>query len=253
MYFNLRHEVYFNLRLLRLGGGLRLQSLGQPVGDALHQLLHAHFDLDAGPTGRIEALLMAALYSFAAQAEAEPAAGVLEARTALALVVGHAVAVLRTPALTDRAAGELVVPMDGLLVEVGGLVAAQTVAAVRLAAVAVHGAGLLTDGFTESEENGAVAGAAHLDVVPTHPLLVNHIVVSISGAYDSVLGHWHLVLDTDVLLAVAVGDGQTQDRQLGPSDQDDTHNRAQNWEEHLADPDSLWAGLEIVRTPLQVH
>jgi len=147
------HLLSLWLKGLRFGGGFRfrLQSLGQSLGDPLHQLFHAHLDLDAGPSSRIESLLMAALHPLAAQAQAEPAARVLESRPALALVVGHTVAVLRTTALADRPADELVASGSVGGVVVRRLVAPLAVTAVWLRTVAVGGTCLLADGLTETE------------------------------------------------------------------------------------------------------
>jgi len=122
---------------------------------------------------------MAALHPLAAQAQAEPAARVLESRPALALVVGYTVAVLRTTALADWPADELVASGSVGGVVVRRLVAPLAVAAVWLRTVAVGGTRLLADGLTEAEQDGSVSGAAHLDVVPTNPFLEHHVAIQV--------------------------------------------------------------------------
>lgn len=179
---------------------------------------------------------MAALHPFATQAQAEPAARILESRPALALVVGHTMAVLRTTTLADRSTDELV--SSGVVVR--WLVAPLAMAAIRLRTVAVGGARLLADWLTEAKENGSISRAAHLDVVPTHPFLVHHIAVQVDGmagiwrtcTRHARLGHGHLILDTDVLLAMTVGDGQAADLHQVDRHQDEDQHGIQHLLQH---------------------
>lgn len=199
------------LLLLRWLLGATLQTLSESLGNALHQLLHAHLDLDAGVSKHIVTLLRATLDALAAQTETEPAACIPEAGTALALVVGNAVAVLGTTALTDGATDELMLLIGMMRV----LVAAHATTFVRFQAVAVRRTCLDADGLTEAKDDGTIAGTTHLHGVPAHALLVYNIlsflqqrIACIRRRHKASPGHRHLVLHADVLLTVTVRYGQ---------------------------------------------
>lgn len=187
---------------------LALQTLGQTLGHPLHQLLHAHLDLDAGVSLDVVPLILAALDTLAAETQTEPAADILKARPAFALIVGDTMAVLRTATLADRSTNQLMLLIGMMRV----LIAAQAAAFIWLQAIAVRRTRLQADGLTEAENNGAIAGTTYLHRIPAYALLIHNVLLAGEAAAgiagQTCPGQWHLVLDTDVLLAVAVRYGQ---------------------------------------------